>query len=135
MLFNPSVLVDDPLAILAVLLIILLGKSLVAFAIVRSFGYPVGTALTVSASLAQIGEFSFIFAGLGVAIGVLPAEGSDLVLAGAILSIALNPLAFLSIPMVSRLLQRVTGSAKSVVPLAVGDAAHPAAFRDHAVLI
>ena len=70
----------------------MVGKSLAAFAIVLAFGYPVTTALTVSASLAQIGEFSFILAGLGVALGLLPPEGRDLILAGALLSITLNPL-------------------------------------------
>ena len=64
------------------------------FGIVLAFGYPVATALTVSASLAQIGEFSFILAGLGVVLGLLPAEGRDLILAGALLSITLNPLVF-----------------------------------------
>jgi CPA2 family monovalent cation:H+ antiporter-2 len=94
MLFDPTILVREPLPILAVLLVVMLGKSLAAFAIVLVFGYPVGTALTVSVSLAQIGEFSFILAGLGVSLGLLPAEGRDLILAGALLSITLNPLVF-----------------------------------------
>jgi CPA2 family monovalent cation:H+ antiporter-2 len=94
MLFDPTILVREPLAVLVVLLVIVLGKSLAAFLIVLAFGYPVGTALTVSASLAQIGEFSFILAGLGLALGLLPKEGQDLILAGALLSIALNPLVF-----------------------------------------
>ena len=94
MLFDPSILVREPLAVVTVLAVIVLGKSVAAFAIVLAFGYPVGTALTVSASLAQIGEFSFILAGLGIALGLLPAEGRDLILAGALLSITLNPLVF-----------------------------------------
>ncbi len=94
MLFDPTILVREPLAVLAVLLAIVLGKSLAAFAIVLAFGHPVRTALTVSASLAQIGEFSFILAGLGLALGLLPEEGQDLILAGALLSITLNPLVF-----------------------------------------
>jgi len=94
MLFEPAVLVREPLHVLAVVAIIVLGKSLAAFAIVLAFRYPLNTALTVSASLAQIGEFSFILAGLGVALGLLPAEGYSLVLAGALISIALNPLVF-----------------------------------------
>src|SRR5690606_19966639 len=65
-----------------------------AFAIVRAFGHPTGTALTISASLAQIGEFSFILAGLGAGLGVLPPEGRDLILAGAIISIFANPFVF-----------------------------------------
>ncbi len=95
MLFNPLILVEQPLAVLATLAIIVLGKSLVAFALIRILGRSTGTALQVSASLAQIGEFSFILAGLGVAAGMLPPEGRDLILSGAILSILLNPLAFL----------------------------------------
>jgi monovalent cation:H+ antiporter-2, CPA2 family len=94
MLFDPHILVRQPLQLVAVLAIIILGKSLVAFLIVRTFRYAVGTALTVAASLAQIGEFSFILAGLGLTLGLLPPEGQDLILAGAILSITLNPLAF-----------------------------------------
>ncbi|HEX2223469.1 MAG TPA: YbaL family putative K(+) efflux transporter, partial [Thermoanaerobaculia bacterium] len=94
MLFNPAVVMERPLRVLAVLGIILLGKSLAAFALVVAFRYPLNTALTVSASLAQIGEFSFILAGLGLSLGLLPEEGQSLILAGAILSIALNPLVF-----------------------------------------
>ncbi|MBY0333354.1 MAG: cation:proton antiporter [Acetobacteraceae bacterium] len=94
MLFNPAVLIEQPLAVLATVAIIVLGKSAAAFLIVRAFGHPAGTALTVSASLAQIGEFSFILVGLGVALGLLPEAGRDLVLAGAILSIMLNPVVF-----------------------------------------
>lgn len=94
MLFDPGILVQEPLHVLAVVAIIVFGKSLAAFAIVLAFRYPLNTALTVSASLAQIGEFSFILAGLGVALGVLPAEGYSLVLAGALITIALNPLVF-----------------------------------------
>ena len=94
MLFDPSILWRHPLGVLSVLAVILVGKSLAAFAIVLAFGYPVARALTISASLAQIGEFSFILAGLGTSLGLLPAEGQDLILAGALLSIALNPLVF-----------------------------------------
>jgi CPA2 family monovalent cation:H+ antiporter-2 len=97
MLFDPTVLVRDPLAVLAVLLIILVGKSLAAFLIVQIMGYPLATALTVSASLAQIGEFSFILAGLGITLGLLPTEGRDLILAGALLSLAVNPLVFAAV--------------------------------------
>jgi monovalent cation:H+ antiporter-2, CPA2 family len=94
MLFDPSILITHPLMVAAVLLLILLGKSLAACAIVLLLGYPLSTALTVSAALAQIGEFSFILGGLGVAYGLLPAEGLSLILAGALLSISLNPLVF-----------------------------------------
>jgi monovalent cation:H+ antiporter-2, CPA2 family len=94
MLFDPQVLVRHPLQVLTVLAIIVLGKSCSAFLIVKAFRYPLGTVLTVAAALAQIGEFSFILAGLGLTLGLLPAEGQDLILAGALLSITLNPLAF-----------------------------------------
>lgn len=94
MLFDPSILLRDPLKVLSVLAIIVLGKSLAAFAIVRALGRPFRTALTVSAALAQIGEFSFILAALGLSLGLLPPEGQDLILAGAFLSITVNPLVF-----------------------------------------
>ena len=94
MLFDPWVLVERPLQVLAVVAIIMVGKSLAAAALVLAFRYPLNTALTVSASLAQIGEFSFILVGLGVSLGLLPPEGQSLVLAGALISIALNPAAF-----------------------------------------
>ncbi|BFL62103.1 YbaL family putative K(+) efflux transporter [Roseomonas mucosa] len=94
MLFDPKVLVEAPWAVLGTIAIIVLGKSAAAWMIVRAFGHPNGTAVTISASLAQIGEFSFILAGLGVSMKLLPEEGRDLVLAGAILSIFLNPFIF-----------------------------------------
>jgi len=94
MLFDPRVLVERPLQVLAVAAIVMLGKSLAAAALVLALRYPLNTALTVSASLAQIGEFSFILAGLGLSLGVLPVEGQSLIVAGALLSIALNPLLF-----------------------------------------
>ncbi|MCY1276681.1 putative cation/proton antiporter YbaL [compost metagenome] len=94
MLFDPKVLIEQPLAVLATFLIIVFGKSLAALVIVRAFGKPLSTALTISASLAQIGEFSFILVALGVGLGLLPEAGRDLVLAGAILSILVNPLCF-----------------------------------------
>lgn len=94
MLFNPNILVTAPLAVLAVVGIIVVGKSAAAYLIVRAFGHPSSTALTISASLAQIGEFSFILVGLGGTLGLLPPEGRDLVLAGAILSILTNPFLF-----------------------------------------
>ncbi|HZA56295.1 MAG TPA: YbaL family putative K(+) efflux transporter [Candidatus Udaeobacter sp.] len=94
MLLDPNVLIRQPLRVLVVVAIIIFGKSLAAFFIVLLFRYPLNTALTVSASLAQIGEFSFILANLGVSQGLLPTEGQSLILAGAIISIAFNPLVF-----------------------------------------
>jgi len=94
MLFDPGILLRAPFSLLGTLAIILIGKSLGAWLIVRAFGRSNSTALTISASLAQIGEFSFILAGLGVSLAILPSEGRDLILAGAILSILLNPVTF-----------------------------------------
>ena len=94
MLFDPMIIVREPLPMLATLFIIMFGKSIAAFLIVRLFRRPTTTALTISASLAQIGEFSFILAGLGVSLGLVPERGRDLILGGAILSILLNPLTF-----------------------------------------
>lgn len=94
MLFDPLILLQQPLAVLGTVIIIVFGKSLAAFALVRMFGHSQRTALTISTSLAQIGEFAFILAGLGMALDLLPQEGQNLVLAGAILSIMLNPILF-----------------------------------------
>jgi CPA2 family monovalent cation:H+ antiporter-2 len=94
MLFDPTVLVERPLQVFAVVAIIMVGKSLAAAVLVIAMRYPLTTALTVSTSLAQIGEFSFILAALGTGLGVLPPEGQSLVVAGALFSIALNPLLF-----------------------------------------
>lgn len=94
MLFDPNVLIDQPLRVVATLAIIIIGKSLAAFLLVLAFRYPLNTALTVSASLAQIGEFSFILAALGVSLGLLPVEAQSLILAGAFISITFNPLVF-----------------------------------------
>ncbi|WP_045757787.1 YbaL family putative K(+) efflux transporter [Xanthomonas albilineans] len=94
MLFNPHILLDHPWQVLVTFLIITVGKSLAAFLIVRAFGHPIRTALTISTSLAQIGEFSFILTGLGMSLAILPETGRDLILAGALLSIIANPLLF-----------------------------------------
>jgi CPA2 family monovalent cation:H+ antiporter-2 len=97
MLFDPAVVMEMPLHVLGVVAIIVVGKTLAAMALVLALRYPLNTALTVAASLAQIGEFSFILAGLGLSLGLLPQEGMSLVLAGALISIALNPLVFAGI--------------------------------------
>jgi CPA2 family monovalent cation:H+ antiporter-2 len=97
MLFEPQILLDEPLRLLAVVAIIIIGKSIAAMVLTLAFRYPLNTALTIAASLAQIGEFSFILAGLGMSLGILPAEGMSLILAGAFISIALNPLVFSTI--------------------------------------
>jgi K+:H+ antiporter len=94
MLFDPSILVTQAPKVLSVTAIILLGKSLAAYLLVVALRYPSATALTVSASLAQIGEFSFILGEMGVVLGLLPREGQSLIIAGALISITLNPLVF-----------------------------------------
>ena len=94
MLFNPLILVEHPVSVLATVAIIIVGKALAALAIVMAFGYPLRTALLIAVSLGQIGEFSFILANLGVALQLLPEQGRELILAGALISIMLNPLLF-----------------------------------------
>ncbi len=113
MLFDPMVLINNPLSLLATLLIIMIGKSAAAFFIVRAFKHPTGTALTISASLAQIGEFSFILAGLGVSLKIMPPEARDLVLAGAILSILCNPLVFIGFEKLRPFIERKLGAKQS----------------------
>ena len=97
MLFDPMILIRQPGDVFTVLAIIVLGNPLAAFLIVLAFRYPLNSALTIAASLAQVGEFSFILAGLGLALGLLPQNGQQLILAGSIISIALNPLLFRAI--------------------------------------
>jgi CPA2 family monovalent cation:H+ antiporter-2 len=97
MLFDPQVVLDEPLKVLSVVAIIVVGKSVAAGIVVLLLRYPLSTALTVSASLAQIGEFSFILAGMGMSLGLFPAAGQSLIVAGAIISIALNPVVFAAI--------------------------------------
>ncbi|MEY4562146.1 MAG: hypothetical protein RLZZ618_1423 [Pseudomonadota bacterium] len=94
MLFDPMVLVQEPFKVLIVVIIVMVGKTLAAMALVLAFRYPLSSALTVGASLAQIGEFSFILAGLGLSLGLLTPQGQSLILAGALISIALNSLLF-----------------------------------------
>lgn len=126
MLFDPFSLISNGWPILATLAIIVIGKSLAAFAIVVAFGYPIATALIISASLAQIGEFSFILAELGVGLKLLPEQGRDLILAGAILSIVLNPLMFLAIDWMKPWLERrAARTAPPVEAKPVGPATEP----------
>jgi CPA2 family monovalent cation:H+ antiporter-2 len=128
MLFDPNVLVEQPGPVLATVAIIVVGKSLAAFALVRAFGHTNQTALTVSVSLAQIGEFSFILAGLGVGLEVLPETGRDLILAGALLSILVNPILF------TLAVKRVRSDAASE-PAAAPDVEAPAPRNAGVVLI
>jgi CPA2 family monovalent cation:H+ antiporter-2 len=114
MLFDPHVLIREPLEVLAVVAIIMVGKTLAAVVLVIAFRYPLGSALTVGASLAQIGEFSFILAGLGVGLKLLPLEGQSLILAGALISIALNSLLFAAIEPVRRWLNANSALARKL---------------------
>ena len=131
MLFNPSILIEHPWQVLATAAIIMFGKSAAAFFIVRAFGHPNGTALTISASLAQIGEFAFIIAGLGVSLQILPPTGQALVLAGALISIMLNPVVF-------GLLDRWLAKHQETMPQAVETELPPGPsldLHDHAIVI
>jgi K+:H+ antiporter len=94
MLFNPTIVANAPLALLATVLIIVVAKSAAAYGVVRLFGHAAPVALVISASLAQIGEFSFILANRSLEYALIPADARDLILAGAIISILLNPLLF-----------------------------------------
>ena len=112
MLFEPAILVEKPLSVFVVVAVIVLGKSIAAMMITLALRYPLNTALTVAASLAQIGEFSFILAGLGVSLGILPAEGMSLILAGALISMAINPMIFSLIKPLQTWLLRVSELAR-----------------------
>jgi CPA2 family monovalent cation:H+ antiporter-2 len=122
MLFEPDILLREPIRVLVVAAIIMLGKTAAAVALVLASRYPLNTALTVGASLAQIGEFSFILAGLGVSLGLLPPQGQSLILAGALLSISLNPFLFAAIEpaqaWIRRRSRRARALEKNVDPLA-----------------
>jgi CPA2 family monovalent cation:H+ antiporter-2 len=118
MLFDPMVLVQEPVRVLATVAVIIIGKSLAAIALVLVLGHSSRTALVVAASLAQVGEFSFILAGLGMALGLLPKEANSLILAGALISIALNPLVFSGVAPLLSWLQRHPTLAQRLEPAA-----------------
>ena len=132
MLFDPLSVVRDPWPLIATLLVIIIGKSLAAFLIVIAFRHPVATALTISASLAQIGEFSFILAELGYASKLLSKQARDLILAGAILSIMLNPLVFAGVDwLIARLERRKAPSPSRAAAKAI-PVTH---LTDHTILV
>jgi CPA2 family monovalent cation:H+ antiporter-2 len=144
MLVDPMIVIRDVWAVIAVVLIIVIGKSAAAYFIVRLFGHPRMTALTISASLAQIGEFSFILASLGVGLALLPERGRDLVLAGAILSIMINPLLFAALDWWTARTQKKEEAAASPVADAAPNAKTerpsrapiaPTTLKDHVVLV
>ncbi len=134
MLLNPMVFVDAPLALLATVAIIVIGKSVAAYLIVRAFRHSNSTALTIAASLAQIGEFSFILIGLGMELNMVPREARDLVLAGAIISIVLNPLAFLAMERLRRGRPATAPTDGAAQPEPVGTL-QPTGLSGHDVLI
>jgi K+:H+ antiporter len=139
MLFNPHIVVAEPMALLATLFIVVVAKTIAAYGLVRLSGYGPGSAITISAALAQIGEFSFILAGLGVSLAILPEEGRDLVIAAAILSILISPLLFAGLDMIAakRAKRReetapAPGPAPEEPPR---EPIKPTQLRDHVVLI
>ncbi|MCP4618408.1 MAG: Kef family K(+) transporter [Bradyrhizobium sp.] len=132
MLFDPASVMRNPWPLAATLFVILVGKSVAAFLIVIAFRHPVSTALTISASLAQIGEFSFILAEIGVVSGLLAREGRDLILAGAIFSIMLNPLMFAA---ADWLTQRREQRAAPAVPATAPEPIAATGLTDHTILV
>ena len=114
MLFDPMILLQEPVHVLAVLAIITIGTPIASAALVLVFRYPLSTALTVAASLGQIGEFSFILAGLGVSLHLLPAQGQSLILAGALISIAINPLMFKAVAPLLRAIRERSALARAL---------------------
>jgi CPA2 family monovalent cation:H+ antiporter-2 len=140
MLFDPAIILRQPLELLALVAIVVIGKSLAAFGIVLAFRYSLHTALTISASLAQIGEFSFILVALGVSLGLVPAEAQGLVVAGALISITINPFVFGAVAPVSRWLRARRGMAQVLerppgeiagLPPGIGEDA----LQDHVVIV
>ena len=130
MLIDPAILMREPLRVAVVVAIIVVGKFIIAFALVLLFRYPLNTALTIAASGAQIGEFSFILAGMGVGLGILPVEGRDLILAGALVSIGVNHLVFAVIEPAQRWVRRRSALANALerpvdplaaLPMSVGE--------------
>jgi CPA2 family monovalent cation:H+ antiporter-2 len=141
MLFNPNVLVEYPWLLAGTIFIIVFGKSLAAFLIVRAFKYPTSTALIISASLAQIGEFSFILAGLGVTLKLMPQTGLDLILAGAIISIMLNPFVFQAIDWIKPRIEKRKAKAEEEIaspaepPEESTTILEPTRLQNHAVVV
>jgi len=129
MLFDPTIVIRAPLEVLAVLAIVVVGKSVGAFLIVRAFRYPGHTAFTISASLSQIGEFSFILAALAVSLNLMPREGQSLIVAGAIFSITLNPVAFWAASHAAHWLEPLPA------PVEAARSTADIALHDHAIIV
>jgi CPA2 family monovalent cation:H+ antiporter-2 len=139
MLFDPTILLSAPLAILATVLIILVGKSIAAYLVVRLFKHSRSAALMVTASLAQIGEFSFILANRSLELGLLPEAGRDLILAGAIITILLNPLLFALLDIYAARREKALAEATAAEPAEeetpMREPIRPTSLKDHVVLI
>ena len=139
MLFDPRILFDAPFALIATVLIILVGKSAVAYLVVRLFGHSRSAALMVTASLAQIGEFSFILANRSLQLGLLPDEGHDLILAGAIITILINPLLFVVLDVYAARREKALAEAQAAeqeeAEAPMREPVHPTNLQDHVVLI
>jgi CPA2 family monovalent cation:H+ antiporter-2 len=132
MLFDPLIVVRDPWAVLGALAIILLGKPTAAFLIVRALGQPIITAATIAACLSQIGEFAFILTALGIDLGLLGPNGRDIILAGALLSILVNPLSFLAL---YRLRVRLEGGPAAAPAVVAEPELIPVTLAGHAIVI
>ena len=139
MLFGPAIVVEAPLALLATVLIIMVGKSVVAYFVVRLFRHSRSAALMITASLAQIGEFSFILANRSLQLGLLPEAGRDLILAGAIISILLNPLLFVVLDIYAARRETALAEAAAAEPeqyeTPMREPVHPTSLKDHVVLV
>jgi CPA2 family monovalent cation:H+ antiporter-2 len=142
MLFGPAIVVEAPFALLATVLIILVGKSLAAYGVVRLFGHSRSAALMVTASLAQIGEFSFILANRSLQLGLIPPEARDLILGGAIITILLNPLFFALLDLYAARREKAAAeaaaegaSAPAEEEVAMREPIKPTTLKDHVVLI
>jgi monovalent cation:H+ antiporter-2, CPA2 family len=137
MLFDPRIIVEAPFSVLATVFIIVIGKSIAAYYVVRLFGHPRSTALMISASLAQIGEFSFILANLALKLDLMPPEARTLILAGAIITILLNPLLFIALDHLQARREAVPSEAEPAIeeePLA-REPIRPTSLQDHVVLV
>jgi CPA2 family monovalent cation:H+ antiporter-2 len=137
MLFDPTIVVEAPFALLGTVFIIVIGKSVAAYYVVRLFRHPRSAALMISASLAQIGEFSFILANIGLVLGLLPAEARTLILAGAIITILLNPILFAALDMLARR-EKAQAEASPIVEeeeLPTREPIRPTSLKQHVVLV
>ncbi|HEY8276213.1 MAG TPA: YbaL family putative K(+) efflux transporter [Methyloceanibacter sp.] len=139
MLLNPHIIVEAPGALIATLLIVVVAKTVAGYLLVRLSGYSAGSALTISTSLAQIGEFSFILAGLGVGLAILPHAGRDLIIAAAIVSILMSPFLFAALDLVAA--KRAKPRDEAAPPPepepeeAPREPIRPTQLKDHVVLI